>query len=761
MKKQTSHPRPLLEQAIAVVVLALLVLYTYALFFRVPYVGFDWDPLTGRVGRVDVTDGLQTDDQLIQIGPVPVAELRANGRRTVLMDVQSGDVVTLVVRRDGQQFTLPWVIPGFNINDFFARVSDLWWWALLFWIVGQSVLLFLRPRDTRWRLLIAINLVNALWLGASTVSHYHLWESAIVLHAATWLWVPIYWHLHWIFPKPLGRVPALAGWLIYLAAIALAGLEWFQVLPSTAYAIGALLAVGGALFLLVAQFILQPALRRDTGLLLVAGAVALLPPLILIVVYFLFNLPAGLASLAVLFFPTLPLGYFYIAYRRQLGGWEVLANRLLSVYLFFLLLSLIFAILAPLAIAVLDVPGRALLVTLGALALTAIFTLIGFTRFQHLVERRLLGITLPAPRLMETYAARITTTPDLPSLTRLLTHDILPGLHVQESALLHFESPGGGVVALYRSGIDDDCLPTEHDIADLLAGDNRYRLPPAATDEPQPCPWVRLAIPLRLGGQPIGLWLLGRRDPDDFYSQEEIPLFQTLANQTTIALSNILQTERLRALYRAHIDQAEAERTHLARELHDDVLNRLAALKTGPESNAFSPKLFGELDAVIARIRQTIGGLRPASLDLGLRPALEQLADDVTDRAGSSLKVRVDLPPSEVRYDPRAEQHLFRIAQEACENVRLHARAHTLRIQGWLDERDVDLIFEDDGQGFALDKPAGLSSQLAHLTGQKHFGLAGMVERAALIGAELSIDAAPGRGTRVRVHWSPNNPSNH
>ncbi len=760
MKKQTSHPWPVLEQAIALAVLALILLYTYALFFRVPYVGFEWDPLTGRVGRVDVADRLQTGDQLIQVGPVPAAELGADERRTVLMDVQAGDVVTLVVRRDGQQFTLPWVIPGFNVNDFLARVSGLWWWALLFWIVGQSVLLFLRPRDTRWRLLIAINLVNALWLGASTVSHYHLWESAVVLHATTWLWVPIYWHLHWVFPKPLGRAPALAGWLIYLAAIALAGLEWFQVLPSYAYAIGALLAVGGALFLLIAKFILQPALRRDTGLLLVAGAVALLPPLILIVVYFLFNLPAGLASLAVLFFPILPLGYFYVAYRRQLGGWEVLANRLLSVYLFFLLLGLIFAFLAPLASAVLAVPSQALIVTLGALALAAIFTLIGLTPFQRLVERRLLGIVLPAPRLMETYAAHITTTLDLPSLTHLLTHDILLGLRVRESALLHFESPGG-TVALYRSGIDDDCLPTENDIADLLGGDTRYRLPPAATDEPQLCPWVRLAIPLRLGGQPIGLWLLGHRDPDDFYSQEEIPLFQTLANQTTIALSNILQAERLRALYHAHIDQAEAERTRLARELHDDVLNRLAALTMGADSSAFSPKFYEEHAAIIARIRQTIGGLRPALLDYGLRPALEQLADAVADRAGNSLKVRVDLPPSEARYGPHVEQHLFRIAQEACENARLHAHARTLRIQGWLDESDVDLTFEDDGQGFALDKSGSLSSQLAHLTGEKHFGLAGMAERAALIGAELSIDSAPGRGTRVRLHWSPNNPSNH
>ena len=132
----------------------------------------------------------------------------------------------------------------------------------------------------------------------------------------------------------------------------------------------------------------------------------------------------------------------------------------------------------------------------------------------------------------------------------------------------------------------------------------------------------------------------------------------------------------------------------------------------------------------------------------------------MADRADGSLKVRVDLPPSDVRYDPRAEQHLFRIAQEACENVRLHARAHTLCIQGWLDERDVDLTFEDDGQGFAIGNPSGLTGLLAHLINQKHFGLAGMAERAALIGAELSIDSAPGRGTRVRVHWSPNSQSN-
>jgi len=759
MAKHPSRPYPLIEQIMALLVLAVILLYTYGLFVRLPYLGFEWDSATGRVRRPFVTAELQAADQILQIGPVAVADFQADLRRTVLENVQPGEIIPLVVQRDGQTFTLQWVIPGFNRAEFDDRLFTQWWLALLFWASGQTTLLLLRPRDTRWHLLIAFNFVTALWLGASNLSRWHLWDSALVLRAVMWLWVPIYWHLHWVFPKPLGRMPILAWRLIYLAALALAGAEWLQFTPKSFYALGFLLALFGTLGLLLARYVRQPDQRRNTGLLFTAGALALVPPALLSLIYVLLNISYRVAAFAFLFFPILPLGYFYAAYRRQLGGLELRANRLISVYLFLLLLSLLFGILVPAVDAALAFPGEEPIIAFGVATLAVILALFGFAPFQNSIEHRLLHISLPPARLIETYTARITTSLDLPGLIRLLTHEVLPSLLVRQSALLHFETPGRAA-ALYQSGVDDKDLPTERDSSALLAEAGRYRLPPATTGEPQPCPWVRLALPLRLGEQTIGLWLLGRRDPDDFYSQEEIPLFQTLANQTAIALSYILQAERLRVLYRANIDQAEVERTHLARELHDDVLNRLAALKTGPESNAFSPKLFGELDAVIARIRQTIGGLRPASLDYGLRPAFEQLADTVADRAGHSLKVRVDLPPSDVRYDPRAEQHLFRIAQEACENVRLHARARTLCMQGWLDEKDVALTVEDDGVGFATGNPSGLTGLLAHLINQKHFGLAGMVERAALIGAELSIDSAPGRGTRVRVHWSPNSQSN-
>jgi len=65
-----------------------------------------------------------------------------------------------------------------------------------------------------------------------------------------------------------------------------------------------------------------------------------------------------------------------------------------------------------------------------------------------------------------------------------------------------------------------------------------------------PYPWVRLMLPLKVGEDVLGFWLFGRRDPDDFYSQEELPILKSLADQAAIALSNILQTERLMPLIR-------------------------------------------------------------------------------------------------------------------------------------------------------------------------------------------------------------------
>jgi signal transduction histidine kinase len=354
--------------------------------------------------------------------------------------------------------------------------------------------------------------------------------------------------------------------------------------------------------------------------------------------------------------------------------------------------------------------------------------------------------------LLETYASQITVSLDTPTLVQLLRDEILPSLLVRQSALLRFDD--AGLAVLYATTVDTASLPTADDVPGLLVQAEKYRA--ALADELRPCPWVRLVLPLRLGQQLIGLWLMGRRDPDDFYAQPEIAILQSLAHQTAIALTNILQAERLHALYQADIDRAETERTTLARRLHDQLLNQLAALKLSLDERIAPPEFLRRYEALIARLRQIISGLRPPMLNYGLCPALNALVDALGERTENGPTVVLDLPDTNARYDPQTEQHLYRIVQQAVENALRHAQARTVAIRGRLEPECIDLMVADDGVGFAV----GERPDLAGLLNQRHFGLAGMFERAALVNAQMWIDSAPGQGTQVHILWGRNSADN-
>lgn len=751
MGKHTSHLALFFQQGFPWLVLTLLLLITYGLFQR-PYSGFDFSPSRRQVTIVYITAdpeaALHIGDELVQIGPVLWADFATNLRQTLFDNVQPGQVVPIAVRRDGQAMTIPWVFPGHTRPEVLERLNSQWPLPYIFWLAGTMTLLLLRPKDERWRLLIAFNYLTAFWIAIGLISRWHLWESSILLHMASWLFVPVYWHLHWVFPQPFGRLPAFIWWLVYLVSGILAVFEWFQLLPTSAYLIGPLLALLGTVILLVLHFVFRPAQRRDIRLLVVAAALALAPSIAIGLAGTFATFPAG-AGVAILTLPALPFAYLYAAYRRQLGGMEIRVNRFISLFTFFILLGSALIILIALADSLIDIQGKALILSLVATFIAVPLTAAGFPPFQRLVERRLLGMPLPSLYLVETYATHIATSLDIPSLVHRLRDEILPSLLVSQSALIRYDD-ADHLVVLYATGVDADPLPTAGELPILLTRVGQYRPPLSPEHEPQPCPWVRLVLPLYLGHRLMGLWLLGRRDPDDFYAQAEIPTLQALAYQTAIALSHIFQTERLQTFYRADIGRYEAERASLAWDLHDNVLSQLAILKTKAEESAVSPNIIGSTAELIARLRETIKGLRPPMLDYGLYVALGALADDLTERLENTVMVVLELAESDARHDPQVEQHLYRIVQQACENALRHARARTVRIRGRLEPERVDLTVEDDGIGFA----AGDKMDLALLIAQKHFGLAGMYERAALIQAQLRIDSAPGQGTQIRVTWS-------
>jgi signal transduction histidine kinase len=199
----------------------------------------------------------------------------------------------------------------------------------------------------------------------------------------------------------------------------------------------------------------------------------------------------------------------------------------------------------------------------------------------------------------------------------------------------------------------------------------------------------------------------------------------------------------------------EEERLRLARDLHDDTLQSLIALKQRVQLAKMvlpkdtSAKALAELESLaeqtIENLRRTTRALRPIYLeDLGLLAALEMLASET----GQNAHMRVDFHHTgiERRLPVDVELALYRMAQEALNNMMRHAQATHASVEIEFRPQAVTVQVADNGTGFVVPKsPAGFVPG-------GHFGLVGLYERAQLIGAQLEIISTPGKGTHLKVY---------
>lgn len=217
--------------------------------------------------------------------------------------------------------------------------------------------------------------------------------------------------------------------------------------------------------------------------------------------------------------------------------------------------------------------------------------------------------------------------------------------------------------------------------------------------------------------------------------------------------------EGLRDYIGAITSAQEEERNRLARELHDDTIQAVIALKQRVQLAQKSVKTQGghkalnELETLaeqtVENLRRLTRALRPIYLeDLGLVTALEMLARETNQT--NHLKVDFHLSGSEQRLPREAELSLYRIAQEALNNVVHHAKAKHANLQIAFD-KEIKLEVADDGIGFSVPNSP------TEFAPSGHFGLLGMRERADLVGARLEVQSAAGQGTRLSVHLA--NPS--
>ena len=738
----------IIERIVPWLVLAILLFYTYAKFFGHPY-GFRWRSSTGIILYVFAEQpepSLQENDQIIQIGDVIWDEFNTDLRRTFFDGAKPGDRVPIIVRRDSEVMNISWVYPGFGWNEFREQFLSEWGMSYVLWAAGLLTILLVRPKDDRWLLMILFNFLTAIWLTAgSGVSAFQIWNSALVLRIAVWLSVPVYLHLHWVFPQPLGKLSNKVIGVVYAVTIVLVVAQWFQLLPRDSFLLGFLVALVGSFILLVFHIFRQPSARRDLRLPFLVALSSLILAVIWQIMYSRNMIHTWFGSVGLLGIPLIPLAYLYSAFRRRLGDFELRVNRFFSIYLFLILLGIVELSIIFLLSQTLQFSGEVLTISLISAAVAAIAFIWIFPAFERFVERRIFGIPLPSKNLLEIFSNRITTSNSLSDLVRVIDEEIIPSLLIRQFVFLHTENESIRVFS--KTGVTEDQIPKAQDITHLLTQTDIY-LSPVLND--QPYSWIRLILPLKFGDDTIGLWLFGRRDPDDLYSQLEIPIIKSLANQTAVALSNILQTERIKAMNEANIDRFEQEKLRLSRDLHDSILNLIATLLMRTDAPVFSPAFQAGFEELTTRLREIVSDLRSPMLDLGLKLAFEDLADKLAERNQDRLRVLVDIQADgDCRYPEKVESHLYRILQEACENVIKHAQAKTMKITARLSPENVELQVEDDGIGFDAVSNLKLDAMVV----AKHFGLAGMYERASLIGAKVNVDSKPGQSTRVRITW--------
>jgi signal transduction histidine kinase len=335
---------------------------------------------------------------------------------------------------------------------------------------------------------------------------------------------------------------------------------------------------------------------------------------------------------------------------------------------------------------------------------------------------------------------------------------------------VHFGIDGGSVARIGR------CPQGRGLLGEVIVADGPIRLADLSADPrsvgfPAHHPEMRsfLGVPVRLGNRRFGnLYLTERQDGDEFDAEDE-RLIVTLAAFAAAAIEAALLVTTERELAAAHeraraqsemlgrvIGAQEAERARVARDLHDQIGQSLTSVLLGlrlvdgtlasdapdlDDARAHTVEVRALVAQALDEVRRLAFDLRPTVLDdVGLVAAVRRLAGDHTERTGVAVELRLVGVDDDTRLPTEVETVVYRVVQEALTNVARHAAASGAHVGLSLEGHCIQATVVDDGVGFAVGD---------HMFGS--LGLAGMRERALLVGGRLDVISSPGEGTRVML----------
>jgi len=370
------------------------------------------------------------------------------------------------------------------------------------------------------------------------------------------------------------------------------------------------------------------------------------------------------------------------------------------------------------------------------------------------------GAPVDHSALLVEYGRKMTDAPGKQALARLLTAELPRVLQIERASLMLPEA-----YQLVAVETDDLRLPVSHAAVRWVASGgeaqraDRGRLHELIQQGRGDLAWARVWVPLMRGIDLRGLWLLGARGSRLRYAPEDLRWLTAVGRQAAVVLEAVHYAEQerrtaseMRTLYRQVVSAQEVERGRLTRELHDGLLQDLCAVtrdlkalgarqKTGEAPPADLADLAARSGETVNTLRAICNDLRPPLLQHDLVSALKALVEELDAR--SPAPVHIEITADDLHLPDDVALAIFRITQEALHNAIQHADGSEIAVRLTLYPDRLRLTVTDDGRGI----DGGV--ELARFVAQGHFGLAGMRERAAMIGGKLDVQTAADYGTVV------------
>ncbi len=770
-----THPKG--QVFLSIIILCAILLFNSFLYIFRPYDGmgvYQEAPL-GEIyevvpGGPSDRAGILVGDQILAIDGKPINPLLSEPRYR--SGIQAGDTVSYVFKRGTEQITRSIIIGDYSHNlPLLTTYLGIQFLSIGLWAIGLVLALFAPADDMRARLLSLGFVTAGLTAAVGGASGWNsFWGANTIQKVLLSLLAPIIVAAHLTFPT--NRFPRHRKTVIRLLFALASGLSLLVVVEDWVLKPQGLLlaqifglslrdyvfilfmfAWAFAVLLLVVTHIQahEPEIRRQTGIIIWGMVLGIGPFFILTLLpYILFNDEYLPGSTTILFLILLPLAYAYVIFQRKLLRVDFFINRIVVWFILIQLILVTSILIFGLIVVVFDLPTQipiygGLVATLIALPFTSLAKSV-----QERVDRVLYGSHYDYWTVTSSMSRQLAQTLDRNQFIELLTAELPRQMGIRQAEILLAD---GDRLIPEKSESPVTCTMDDDLCRELMSSHAPMRasyLWSLIGSQPNP-DWeqlktVQVFAPLIFKDELQGILILGQRVAGDVYSDQDLSIIATVAEQGVLALVNVLLFEKQRRLAQQLVRLAEEERKRLASDLHDTVLQDLFFIKQGLHKDATNPELVNNLEETIQNLRRSIKNQRPPLLDNGISLGLQGLVEDMRKIAGPKTAITWATNfNTTVELNDEKATAFFRIAQEALNNAVKHACANHIAVSLEQDRhKTIRLRVSDNGNGSPWIQS---DRQLNHT----HFGLVLMHERAAMIDARLIISSLPGEGTSIEL----------